>query len=168
MSDDPAEPDDDLEAMFADAVPDDIEYMFAQTSSGISVGSDGRVTMKGVSGTTLFFSDRPYRVTGHIPTDEFIGYWGQGDDSFANDPPNATLVTLEGDEFEDVVLELVEAPVLADGNLVFEVSIIEGLPPDAAGRSALFIDTIGRPMSPGSVAGVHRRHRRREVRRHTP
>jgi hypothetical protein len=57
---------------------------------------------------------------------------------------------------------------LADGNLVFKVSIIEGLPPEAAGRSALFIDTVGRPMSPGSVAGVHRRHRRREVRRHTP
>jgi hypothetical protein len=54
------------------------------------------------------------------------------------------------------------------GYLAFKVSIIEGLPPDAAGRSALFIDTIGRPMSPGSVAGVHRRHRRREVRRHTP
>jgi len=77
-------------------------------------------------------------------------------------------VSLEGDEFVDVVLELVDEPVLTDGNLAFNVSIIEGLPPDAVGRSALFIDTIGRPMSPGSVAGVHRRHRRREVRRHTP
>ena len=32
------------------------------------------------------------------------------------------------------------------------------------GASSLFIDTVGRPMSPGSVAGVKRRERRRTVR----
>ena len=30
-----------------------------------------------------------------------------------------------------------------------------------ADPKTLFIDVIGRPMSPGSIAGVHRRHRRR-------
>ncbi|MBD3871860.1 MAG: hypothetical protein IFK91_02905 [Acidobacteria bacterium] len=82
-------------------------------------------------------------------------------------------VTFEGDTLTLIgvrpqVLFFTDRPQRVAGYLAFNVSIIEGLPPDAAGRSALFIDTIGRPMSPGSVAGVHRRHRRREVRRHTP
>ena len=82
-------------------------------------------------------------------------------------------VTFEGDTLTLVgvrsqVLFFTDRPQRVAGYLAFKVSIIEGLPPDAAGRSALFIDTVGRPMSPGSVAGVHRRHRRREVRRHTP
>jgi hypothetical protein len=164
MSDDQTEPDDDLEAMFADAVPDDIEYMFAQTSSGVSVGSDGRVTLTGVSSTTLFFSDRPYRVTGHIPTDEFIGYWGEGDDSFANDPPNALLTMFEDDAVNDVVVVLSD-PILSNGDLSYAVEVTDGDLAAPSGPASLFIDMIGRPMSAMSVAGVHRRGRRRGRRR---
>ena len=143
------------------------ELLFVQEAEGVTFEGD-TLTLVGVRPQVLFFTDRPQRVAGYLAFDEFLAEVSAGADSFADDPPNATLVVLEGDEFEDVVLELVEEPMLADGNLAFKVSIIEGLPPDAAGRSALFIDTIGRPMSPGSVAGAHRRHRRREVRRHTP
>jgi hypothetical protein len=41
------------------------------------------------------------------------------------------------------------------------VKVINGEPPTGGKTAVLFIDTIGRPMSPGSVAGAHRRHRRR-------
>ena len=164
MSDNAAVPDDDLEAMFADTVPDDIEYMFAQTSSGVSVGSDGRVTLNGISSTTLFFSDRPYRVTGHIPTDEFIGYWGKGDDSFANDPPNALLTMFEDDAVNDVVVVLSD-PVLSNSDLSYAVEVTDGDLVTPSGPASLFIDMIGRPLSPMSVAGVHRRGRRRGRRR---
>ena len=143
------------------------ELLFVQEAEGVTFEGD-TLTLIGVRPQVLFFTDRPQRVAGYLAFDEFLAEVSTGKDSFADDPPNATLVTLEGDEFVDVVLELVEEPVLADGNLTFRVSVIEGLPPDAAGRSALFIDTIGRPMSPGSVAGVHRRHRRRAIRRHSP
>jgi hypothetical protein len=51
---------------------------------------------------------------------------------------------------------------MLNGNLVFpNVDVIQGELPAEGGASAFFIDVIGRPMSPGSVAGVHRRHRRR-------
>jgi hypothetical protein len=50
----------------------DAEYMFAQTSSGVAIDLDGRITLEGVSPTTLFFSDRPYRLMGHVATDEFV------------------------------------------------------------------------------------------------
>jgi hypothetical protein len=143
------------------------ELLFVQEAESVTFEGD-TLTLVGVRPQVLFFTDRPQRVAGYLAFDEFLAEVSAGTDSFADDPPNATLVVLEGDEFEDVVLELVEEPVLTNGNLAFKVNIIEGLPPDTAGRSALFIDTIGRPMSPGSVAGAHRRHRRREVRRHTP
>ena len=90
-----------------------------------------------------------------------------GPDSFAENPPNATLVSLLGDEFATLVLVLAERPQFEDGNLIFpSVQIIEGRAPASGGPSALFIDTVGHPASPGSVAGVHRRHRRREKRHH--
>ena len=121
MSDDAAVPDDDLEAMFADAVPDDIEYMFAQTSSGVSVGSEGRVTLNGVSSTTLFFSDRPERVAGHVPTSAVIDSWSVGgDDSFEADPPNATLSILVGYQPQEIVVVL-EKPVYSGDDLTFEL-----------------------------------------------
>jgi hypothetical protein len=165
MSDnDPAEEPDDLDEMFGSAEPADVEYMFAQTSSGVSIGADGRVTLNGVSRTTLFFSDRPHRVTGHIPTDEFIAQWGDGDDSFASDPPNALLSLFEEQHVNDVVVVLSD-PVLSNGDLSYAVEVTDGELAPSDGPASLFIDMIGRPMTPMSVAGVRRRGRRRGGRR---
>jgi len=49
-------------------------------------------------------------------------------------------------------------------DMVFPVKVLEGALPTAGGAVVMFIDPIGRPLSPTSVAGVHRRHRRRAVR----
>ncbi|MGI9616539.1 MAG: hypothetical protein ACR2QO_26720, partial [Acidimicrobiales bacterium] len=73
---------DDLAELHDNVPPDEIEYMFAQTALGVAV-ADGKVTLTDVSSSTLFFSDRPYRLTGHLPTDEFIDQWDEGDDNFA-------------------------------------------------------------------------------------
>jgi hypothetical protein len=67
---------------------------------------DGRITPSGVSAATLWFSYRPYRLTGHLPTDEFVTSWGQGDNNFAEDPPNALLSIFEDEEVNDVVIIL--------------------------------------------------------------
>jgi hypothetical protein len=41
------------------------------------------LTLKGVSPTTLFFSDRPVRIAGHFHTkQEFLPLWVEGKDSF--------------------------------------------------------------------------------------
>ena len=148
--------------------PDQAELLFVQEAQGIAFDGD-TLTMKGVKPSILFFTDRPERVAGYWTLDEFMNEVSTGPDSFADDPPNATLVSLEGDAFVDVVLELAERPRHENGDFIYpSVRIIGGEPPAIGGASALFIDTIGRPMSPGSVAGVHRRHRRRAVARHTP
>lgn len=143
------------------------ELLFVQESQGVIVDG-GTMIMIGVQPQVLFFTDRPERLAGYLTIDEFLSAVSQGPDSFADDPPNATLASLEGDEFVDVVLELTHRPRYENDNLVFKVDVIEGELPLTGGPSALFIDTLGRPLSPGSVAGAHRRHRRRVVRSHTP
>ena len=154
---------DDLDELHQGVQPDDVEYMFAQTAAGVSIDG-GRITLNGVSQATLFFSDRPYRLTGHIPTDDFIGQWGEGDDSFASEPPNALLSLFEGAYINDVVLVLTD-PVISNGDLSYAVEVTDGELTTSTGPASLFIDMIGRPMTPMSVAGVHRRGRRRGRRR---
>ena len=114
--------------------------------------------------TTLFFSDRPDRVTGHVTTQEFVDSWDQGPDSFESNPPNAVLSIFHPDMVSDVVVELID-PVLTGDDLTYDVVILDGEMPTSGGPSALFIDVIGRPASPVSAAGMHRRDRRRDRRR---
>ncbi len=142
---------------------DEIEALFVQTSHTMSF-EDGRLTMHTLAPTTLFFSDRPDRVTGHITTQEFVDSWDQGPDSFESNPPNAVLSIFHPDMVSDVVVELID-PVLTGDDLTYDVVILDGEMPTSGGPSALFIDVIGRPASPVSAAGMHRRDRRRDRRR---
>ena len=141
---------------------DEIEALFVQTSHGMSY-DDGRLTLRTLAPTTLFFSDRPDRVTGHISSEEFVDSWDKGPDSFASNPPNAVLSIFHTDMVSDVVVELTE-PVLVGHELSYTVTILDGEMPAEGGPSALFIDIIGRPLSPVSVAGMHRRDRREDRR----
>ncbi len=152
----------DMEAMAS--AGGDVEYMFALTGSRFGVNLDGRITLHGVSATTLFFSDRPYRLTGHVPTEDFVSQWDVGDDNFAENPPNALLSIFEDDAVNDVVVILTE-PKLSNGDLSYAVEVTDGDLLGSDGPVSLFIDMIGRPMTATSVAGVRRRGRRRGRRR---
>lgn len=90
--------------------------------------------------------------------------WSKGDDSFASNPPNATLSILDGDEVEDIVVVL-KNPRLKGSRLSYTVSVLDGTLPTSGGAASLFIDVIGRPLTPMSVAGVARRTTRRVIRR---
>ena len=137
------------------------QYLFVQNSSAVK--ADGStLTLKGVTASTLFFSDRPFRIAGHLATEEFVANWGMGEGNFASDPPNATLSVFGDDKVIDVVV-ILKNPRLAGKNLLYDVEVLEGDLPARGGPSALFIDIIGRPLTPVSVAGVHRRTRRRAV-----
>jgi hypothetical protein len=146
---------------FANA--DEIEALFAQSAAGMSY-QDGRLTLNGIAPTTLLFSDRPQRVTGHVPTEEFLDSWGDGDNSFADDPPNAVLSIFSENEVNDIVVVLRD-PTLDGDQISYQVEILDGEMPASGGASSLFIDMIGRPLSPVSIAGVRRRGRRRGRRR---
>jgi hypothetical protein len=141
---------------------DEIEALFVQTAHDVSY-DDGKLTLHTVAPTTLFFSDRPDRVTGHITSQEFVDSWDKGDDSFASNPPNAVLSIFHDDSVSAIVVELM-SPALDGHQLTYDVLILDGEMPANGGSSALFIDTIGRPLSPVSAAGMHRRDRRRDRR----
>ena len=52
---------------------------------------ENKLTLNGISPITLFFSDRPERIAGNMETTRFVPFWGEGKDSFLQDPPNADL-----------------------------------------------------------------------------
>ena len=141
---------------------DEIEAMFVQSASEASV-EEGVLTLHGVSASTLFFSDRPKRVVGHVTSAMFVDMWDEGQNSFAEDPPNAVLAFLEsGDDVPEDVVTVIRYPRMEGAALSYDIEVLEGtMPEHAKGGVTLFIDPFGRPLSPVSAAGIHRRSRRR-------
>jgi len=141
------------------------ESMFVQTAQGID--SDGKaLILRGITPSTLYFSDRPERVVGHMTTADFVDLWAIGDNSFETDPPNAVLAFLEpGADAPDDAVVVIKEPQLSNGDLSYSIDVLEGTVPAHGGPVTLFIDPFGRPLSPVSVCGVRRRGRRRARRR---
>ena len=142
------------------------ESMFVQTAENID--SDGQtITLRGITPSTLYFSDRPKRVVGHMTTGDFVDLWAIGDNSFETDPPNAVLAFLkpDADAPDDAVVVLKEPNLDDAGDLSYSIEVLEGTVPTHAGPVTLFIDPFGRPLSPISVCGIRRRERRRMRRR---
>ena len=71
--------------------------------------------------------------------------WDEGKDSFAKDPPNATISVLGGDgsKISDAVVTL-KSPKLSGTTLTFDVAVLEGSLAGASGAAALFIDHFAR------------------------
>ena len=113
----------------------------AVLNSGGATLSGNVLTMRDVSPNSIVFADRPVRSAGHVLTKEFIRQWDEGNDSFAKDPPNATISVLnsDGSAIEDAVVVL-KKPKLDGGTLTFEVSVLEGSLAKADGPASLFID----------------------------
>ncbi len=140
---------------------EDIEALFAQTARELTTDGD-KVTFHGFSPATLYFSDRPQRVVGHLTTEKFVEEWGLGENSFAVDPPNAVISFVEkGDETPEDAIVVLKDPQLDGDKLTYTVDMLEGSLPPKGELVSVFIDPFGRPLSPVSLAGMNRRSRRR-------
>jgi len=140
------------------------QFLFVQSAGGM-VYADGMLTLKDVNPITVLFSDRPERLAGHMATDDFVPFWREGSGqgkSFEAEPPNADLAFLDGDTEQNAVVTLHE-PKLAGGDLSYRVEVLEGELPASGGPASLFIDIIGRPLTPVSFAGRRRRMWRRRA-----
>jgi hypothetical protein len=147
------------------ATPVMAQLLFVQNAHGFEVAADGRtLTLKSLSPTTLFFSDRPVRIAGHYLTGEYLQFWKAGPDSFLKDPPNATLSVFEKgkDELTDIVVTL-RNPRINGNDISYDITLISGTLPRSSGPASLFIDIIGLPFTPLSFAGVARRTAYRTV-----
>ena len=140
----------------------DIEALFVQNAAGAR--SDGStLTLTGIGASTIYFSDRPKREVGHMTCARFVEYWAEGENSFQSDPPNAVLSYTEGHPgvpLNDAVVTIND-PKLSGDTLSYSFTLLDGSVPASTGPVVLFIDPIGRPLSPMSAAGVRRRERRR-------
>jgi hypothetical protein len=137
------------------------DFLFVQTSKGLIFDkSANKLTLAGVSPITLFFTDRPERLAGNMKTTAFIPFWSEGADSFKSDPPNADVSILEGKTLRQVVVELRD-PILAGDDLSYTIKVLSGEMPARGADVSVFIDIIGRPLTPFSYAGVARRSYRR-------
>jgi len=137
------------------------DFLFVQSSKGMTFDkATNKLTLTGVSPVTVYFTDRPERIAGNMKTTSFIPFWSEGKDSFKSDPPNADISVIEGDKLRQVVVEL-QDPVLAGDDLTYVVKILAGEMGTKGADVSVFIDIIGRPLTPASYAGVARRGYRR-------
>ncbi|TYK66139.1 twin-arginine translocation signal domain-containing protein [Colwellia echini] len=143
----------------------EVELLFVQSADKVVLDKNTLV-LSGIAKSTIYFSDRPQRIAGHMLTSDFITDWQKGThhEDFKQDPPNATLSIISGDEVQDVVMTLTN-PRLESDVLLYDVKLIDdGLALDVfSGPGSLFIDIVGMPATPVSVAGVARRERRRVI-----
>jgi hypothetical protein len=138
------------------------QYLFVQNGQAVSLKA-GVLRLKEVAPDTLYFTDRPDRIVGRIATKGYVDSWATGDDSFADDPPNAVLSIHHEPLPQDIVVVL-RNPRLEGDDLVYDAEVLDGAKEAEGTAASLFIDQIGRPLTPISFAGANRRERRRDRR----
>ena len=142
-----------------------LEEMFVQIARTVT-SDKSTLTLGDVSPSTLYFSDRPERVVGHLTTEQFVDQWSEGPNSFLEDPPNAVLsYVATGNDIPSDAVVVLRDPAVSGSSLTYSIEVLEGTVPAESGAVTLFIDPIGRPLSPVSLAGMNRRDRRRDRRR---
>ena len=118
------------------------ELLFVQTSDGATL-TDSTLTLTGISPNTGWFADRPYRAAGQIPTEEFLTLWDEGENSFADDPPNADFTCTVDGEVVNYVVELTK-PELDERELTYAVQAVGNTTQPAGlacdGTAHLFVD----------------------------
>ena len=92
-------------AVEEEAAEEMVEYLFVQHAEGVTL-EEGVLTLEGIGDTVLYFSDRPHRIVGRETLEEFLAAWTEGEESFAEVPPNAVLTAKQVDELRDLVVVL--------------------------------------------------------------
>jgi hypothetical protein len=112
-------------------------------------GASQKLVLEGVSPNAIVFADRPIRAAGHAMTAQLLEEWSDSSaDSFAKDPPNATISVMrkEKGKVADAVVVL-KSPRLEGERLTFDISLLEGDLAQADGPATLFIDIIDLPVA---------------------
>lgn len=114
---------------------------------------DGDTLMLDAAPSVLWFTDQPDRWAGQIEPADLADLWAEGQDGFADDPPDAVLSILDADTAADAVIELTgiashTAHVGAPDDIVFTFEVLDGeLPDGAIGTATLFIEDWEGPRS---------------------
>lgn len=121
---------------------DNPQFLFMQ-KRGKNPFKDGKLTL--ISPSTVYFSDRPTRMAGHMSNDSFVRLWSAGSDSFQKDPPNAILADFIPNGKPTQTAVILKNPRLEDSNPVYDVSVLKGSLPAESAEAALLIDNVRLP-----------------------
>ena len=115
-------------------------FLFVQSAKMIDY-KDGVITLHNVPAQTMFFSDRPNRIVGNLPTDKFVAKWmtDKGQNGFATVPPNAAVTVFQADGAKTAIVEL-SNPQLNGSSLSYNVKVLQGIPSTQPAEGVLFID----------------------------
>jgi hypothetical protein len=132
-----------LQKTIGEAKPDVVPSLIVMNARGASL-QGGKLTLTGIAPNSIVFADRPVRAAGHALTTHLLEEWGTGSDSFAKDPPNATVSAFskDGSGVRDAVVVL-KSPKLDGDRLTFDVDVLEGELTGADGPASVFIDRFG-------------------------
>jgi len=139
----------------ANAQEKKVQLMFVQTAESLKA-DDKTLRLVNMGQQTLYFSDRPARVAGHLTMAAYLDEWkaGAGPDNFAKNPPNATLSIYQpGAQQNTLTVVTISNPVVDGRDLVYSYKLIEGTMPKSGGLTALFVDWIG--VGGGVGPGFH-------------
>jgi hypothetical protein len=144
-----------LQKTIGQAKPEIVPSLIVMNSRGASLQGT-KLTLTGVAPNSIVFADRPVRSAGHALTAHLLEEWGTGSESFATDPPNATISVFskDGSGVRDAVVVL-KTPKLEGDRLTFDVDVLEGELTGADGPASVFIDRFGFAFA-GRGVGVGR------------
>ncbi len=123
----------------------DAQLMFVQSAEDLKVDpAKSSFRLVKVNQQTLYFSDRPKRIAGHLKMADYLKTWKEGRDNFGADPPNATLSVYEpGRAEQTLVVVTITKPVVDGADLIYNYKVLDGKMPASGGATSLFIDWIG-------------------------
>ena len=121
------------------------EWLYVQTAATAQMTSDTTLEIP-ITRDVFGFTDRPNRRHAYFTASEFEAFWSEeGANSFSEDPPNAVLTWLDGEEQREAEITLNSATVYADGiqeSLVYEITLETEQMPDAQmSYVSLFVDS---------------------------
>jgi hypothetical protein len=133
------------------------QLMFVQIADNLGVDTEAKtLRLMNVSQQTVYFSDRPVRIAGHIKMADYLEEWTAkaGKDNFGDNPPNAALSVYEAGKPENTLAIIeISQPRVDGSDLLYSYKLIEGELPASGGATALFIDRIG--AGGGAGPGFH-------------
>ena len=130
-------------------------FLFVQSAKKIDY-KDGVMTLYDVPKQTMFFTDRPNRVVGNLPTDRFVARWttDTSPGGFASNPPNAAVTLFQPDGAKTAIVEL-SSPRLDGNKLSYNVKVLQGIASAQPAEGVLFIDNYGGWAASAFNADLH-------------
>lgn len=108
---------------------------------------DNKLILEGIAPSVIVFADRPVRSAGHAMLPHVLEEWTlKAPNSFAKDPPNATISVLNKAKASvvDAVVTL-KSPKLEGDRLTFDVDVLEGDLAGGDGGASVFMDLVNLP-----------------------